>query len=624
VHDKSALIDTRVTPLSAEPAAPGELAEENGSRTGLDADHMARSMSNVLYYGDNLDILRRYIKDESVDLVYLDPPFNSNADYNVLSAERDGTRAHAQIKAFGDTWVWDREAARNLEDAVQNGGPHVASAMMAFRTFLGTSDMLAYLSMMAPRLVELRRVLNPMGSIYLHCDPTASHYLKVLMDAVFRPENFRNEIIWRRTGAHGPRRCFGPIHDTLLFYSKSSSYFFEVVRRPYMRGHVAGRYAADATGGLKFISGGNVLTGAGTTGGQSGMLWRGFDPSKKNRHWAIPGFLAKQMPPEFAKLGVLAKLESLYEAGLVEIRKGTEWPTPVRYLGDNDGSPMQDLWAYQPYTEETVQGTDVGIDADVAWMGPTDPERLGYPTQKPQGLLERIIRSSCPENGIVLDPFCGCGTAIAAAQSLKRRWIGIDITYLAINLIKNRLRDAFGARLRYRVVGEPVSVPDASELARNDPYQFQWWALGLIGARPVEEQKGADKGIDGRLYFHDSADVSDVKQVVVSVKAGQNIGVAMVRDVIGVIQRERADMGVFTTMEEPTRAMRKEAANAGFYASPAGTKHSRVQLLTVDDLLAGKKIDMPGWHEPRTFKKARRNRSGKAHNPTLPFEESSE
>ena len=373
MSERHALIDTIPTPLSLEKVGSNELVEQDGCRAGLNADHMARATGNALYYGDNLEILRRYITDESVDLVYLDPPFNSNADYNVLFAERDGTRAHAQIKAFGDTWIWDREAARNFEDAVQIGGPRVASAMMAFRTFLGTSDMLAYLSMMAPRLVELRRVLKPTGSIYLHCDPTASHYLKVLMDAVFRPENFKNEIIWRRTGAHGPRRSFGPIHDTLLFYVNGSSYFFEVVRRPYMRGHVSGRYSADATGRLKFISGGNVLTGAGKTGGESGMPWRGFDPSKKNRHWAIPGFLAERMPPEFAKLRVLAKLEELYKAGLVEVKPGTEWPTPVRYLRDQDGFPIQDLWAYQPYTEGTVHGMDDGIDADVAWMGPTGP-----------------------------------------------------------------------------------------------------------------------------------------------------------------------------------------------------------------------------------------------------------
>jgi DNA modification methylase len=401
------------------------------------------SERNALYCGENLDILRLRGPDETVDLVYLDPPFNSGQNYSLLFKARNGARSAERVPAFEDTWRWDAAAAAAFHETVETGG-RVGDALLAFRQFLGESDLLAYLSMMAPRLVELRRVLKSTGSIYLHCDPTASHYLKMLMDAIFGSENFRNEIIWRRTGAHGPRRSFGPIHDTLLFYSKSSDYFFQVVKRPYMKGHVASRYALEPeTGRYKFTSGGNVLTGASATGGESGRPWRGFDPSAKNRHWAIPGFLAEQMPAEFAALGVLAKLDALYAAGLVEIRPGAAWPTPVRYLGDEDGHPFGDIWAYQPYTEGAVHGTQEGIDADVAWMGPTDPERLGYQTQKPLGLLARIIGSSCPPNGLVLDPFCGCGTALVAAQAGARRWIGIDKNHAAIGLVKERLRDAF-------------------------------------------------------------------------------------------------------------------------------------------------------------------------------------
>ena len=224
------------------------------------------AQSGTLFYGDNLDVLQRYVADESVDLVYLDPPFNSNADYNILFGHVDGSRAAAQIKAFGDTWRWDRAAAADFDFALQHGGA-VADVLRSFQTLLGGSNMLAYLSMMAPRLLELQRALKPSGSIYLHCDPTASHYLKLLLDSIFGPENFRNEIIWRRTGAHAPRKSFGPIHDTLLFYSKSKDYFFNVVRRPYMAGHVATRYRQEPDGRLKFITGGNILTGAGTTKG---------------------------------------------------------------------------------------------------------------------------------------------------------------------------------------------------------------------------------------------------------------------------------------------------------------------------------------------------------------------
>jgi DNA modification methylase len=417
------------------------------------------SERNALYCGENLGILRLRGQDETVDLVYLDPPFNSGQNFQLLFKARNGKRSSAPVPAFEDTWRWDAGAGVAFRETIERGG-RVSEALLAFRQFLGESDLLAYLSMMAPRLVELRRVLKSTGSIYLHCDPSASHYLKILMDAVFGPENFRNEIVWRRTGAHGPRRSFGPIHDTLLFYSKTNDYFFQVVKRPYMKGHVDSRYALEPeTGRYKFTSGGNVLTGASATGGESGRPWRGFDPSAKNRHWAIPGFLAEQMPAEFAAIGVLAKLDALYAVGLIEIRPGAAWPTPVRYLSDEDGHPFGDIWAYQPYTDGSVHGTEEGIDADVAWMGPTDPERLGYQTQKPLGLLARVIDSSCPPDGLVLDPFCGCGTALVAAQVGARRWIGIDKSPVATGLVKQRLRDAFQLEPEqdYTLFGEPTT-----------------------------------------------------------------------------------------------------------------------------------------------------------------------
>ena len=564
---------------------------------------MAKNRSNALYYGDNLDVLRLHGLDESIDLVYLDPPFNSNADYNVLFAERDGTQAAAQIKAFEDTWRWDQGSALAYHEVVESGGT-VSRVMQAFRTFLGENDMLAYLSMMAPRLVELRRVLKPTGSLYLHCDSTASHYLKILLDAVFGPVNFRNEIIWRRTGAHGARRSYGPIHDTILFYSKTSDYFFRIIKGPYMRGHVERRYTKDDKGRMKFTSGGNVLTGPGATSGESGQPWQGFYPSKKNRHWAVPGFLSRQMPPEFMTLGVLKKLDVLYEKGLIEIKKDAAWPTPVRFLNEAEGHPLQDIWAYQPYTEGTVYGTNCGIDEDVSWLGPTDPERLGYQTQKPLGLLGRIIRSSCPDDGVVLDPFCGCGTTVATAQELGLKWIGIDVTNLAITLIRHRLRDTYGDDIEqtYQVIGEPVSVPDAEALAAADPYQFQWWALGLVGARPADGKKGADQGIDGRIYFHDG-DAAKTKQIVISVKAGK-LHAPYVRDLRGVLEREQAALSVLLTLNAPTKAMRTEAASAGFYASPWG-HHPRVQILTVGELLAGQTLDAPPARQTnRTYKRA--------------------
>jgi len=569
---------------------------------------ISQSGYNYLFYGDNLDVLRRYIKDRTIDLVYLDPPFKSNQAYNILYAEQNGSKAASQIKAFEDTWHWDMAAASAYQETVTKGGSKVSQAMQAFRTFLGENDMLAYLSMMAPRLLELQRVLKDSGSIYLHCDPTASHYLKMLMDAVFGAENFHNEIIWRRTGAHGAQQSFGPIHDTIFFYTKTKDYHFKVLNHPYMRGHVDSRYTKDEkTGKMKFTTGGNILTGSGATKGESGQTWRGFNPSAKDRHWAIPGYLTEQMSKDFAELGVLAKLDALYQAGLVEIKEGSEWPTPVKYLEQGEGYPLQDIWAYQPYTDETVYGTDEGIDHDVAWLGTTDPERLGYQTQKPLGILQRIIESSCPEKGTVLDPFCGCGTTILAAQELKRRWVGIDVTYLAIALIKHRLR--LTKSDSYRVIGEPTSLPDAQALAEQDEYQFQCWALGLVGARPTGQiKKGADKGIDGRLYFQLDSKTSEFRQIIFSVKSG-HVNPSQVRDLRGVVEREKAAIGVFITLEPPTAPMRSEAASAGFYEKRelGGKKYPRIQIITIEELLQGHKIDYPAAAEAVnvTFRQAK-------------------
>jgi site-specific DNA-methyltransferase (adenine-specific) len=576
-------------PGGIDPSAPSPPPEPGiGSLEPIRySTDMAKSADSLLYYGDNLDVLRRYIADESVDLIYLDPPFNSNADYNVLFAERDGARAHAQIRAFGDTWTWDKAAAASFDDAVQNGGDCVAKAMMAFRTLLGTSDMLAYLSMMAPRLVELRRVLKPTGSIYLHCDPTASHYLKLLMDATFRPENFRNEIVWMRTLSKSlMTRRLPRNHDIILAYQRSDAAIWndDAVFTPYDEERLGERTASK----YRHVD----------SDGRRYHLDNLINPNRNRPHLTYE-FLGVKRVWRWTR----ERMQAAYENGLIVQPRPGAVPRLKRYLDEQRGLPHGDVWT------------------DIPPINSQARERLGFPTQKPEALLERIILASSHPRGVVLDPFCGCGTAIAVAQRLKRRWVGIDITHLAINLVKVRLRDAFGSRVRYRVIGEPVSVPDAQDLAKNDPYQFQWWALGLVGARPAEQKRGADKGIDGRLFFHDSTEPSDVKQVIVSVKAGQNVGVAMVRELRGVVEREEASIGVLITMEEPTKPMRSEAAGAGFYVSPAKTRHPKLQILTIDDLLAGKKIDMPPWHEQRTFKKAPKRRPGKLRQPTLPFDD---
>lgn len=448
--------------------------------------------ANLLYYGDNLKVLREHLKPETVDLVYLDPPFNSNEDYNVLFAEHDGQKSAAQIKAFTDTWRWDQAAAAAYDEVVTGGGK-VSDAMRAFRMFLGTSNMMAYLAMMAPRLVELRRVLKPTGSIYLHCDPTASHYLKMLMDSVFGARNCRREIIWRSgwvSGFKSKAKNWVRNHDVLLYYVMDADDFTfnkELAYKPHA------------------------------------------DDYKR--------------------------------------RGGGENPL---------GVAIDDVW------------DDVELYSP--WIKSFSKEKLGYMTQKPRALLERIIAVSSAKGDVVLDPFCGCGTTVEAAQALGRRWIGIDITQLAVALIKHRLHVAFPHDPQPKIIGEPETIEDAETLAAEDPYQFQWWALGLVGARPNEKKKGADQGIDGRLFFRDSVD-GDLRPVILSVKAG-GVSAAHVRDLRGVLEREKADIGILISFETPTQPMKKEAASAGFYATPWG-KHPKIQLLTVRELLDGKKPDIP-------------------------------
>lgn len=510
---------------------------------------------NRLFFGDNLEVLREYVKDETVDLVYLDPPFKSNQDYNVLFAQH-GTRSAAQIKAFEDTWRWDESAARAYEETVQQGN-QVAQAMRAFRTLLGTSDLLAYLSMMAPRLIQLHRVLKPTGSIYLHCDPAASHYLKLLMDSVFGPANFMGELVWRRTAAHVTSKRWPRLHDVLLNYARDISLArFHPPRVPpdpawiereYRHEDERGRYSLDN------------LTGAGKTKGPSGQPWRGIDPAEigAGRHWRY----------------VPTKLEALDAEGRIYWPKRGRYPKLKQYLHESGGKAVGDLW------------TDISV------IGRTASERLGYQTQKPEALLERIVVASSDEGDLVLDPFCGCGTTVAVAQRLNRRWVGIDITYHAIELIQGRLLDSDGEAVAetYDVIGEPVTLDEAESLFRRDKHQFEGWALGLAGARR-NKKRGADRGIDGRLLFSERDGTT--KEVILSVKGGRT-GVSAVRDLRGVVEREEAALGVFITLRTPTQPMRTEAAAAEFFESSNGTFYPRIQILTIEELLNGKPIQYP-------------------------------
>lgn len=590
--------------------------------------------SNTLLFGDNINFLSdaEALPNESVDLVYLDPPFNSDAHYNMIFKETSEEESEAQEKAFSDTWSWDQAStdalARLMSD--QHASIESQSLMETLGRVLGRSSMFAYLVQMTIRLVHLRRVLKKTGSLYLHCDPSASHYLKLVLDCVFGIDNFQSEIIWRRTGSHNKSQRWAPIHDTILYYSGSKSFTWNNPVRPYMKGHVKDYFVQDNKGWRTNYYG-NVLTGSGIRGGESGKPWRGFNPTAKRRHWAIPGKLVEGLDEDISSLTQHQKLDRLLELGHIVIRKGETWPIYQRYIQATEGPAAPDIWAFQPYTEGTVFGSDDCIDQDVRWLSPRDQERLGYPTQKPLGLLKRIVLASSRPGDVVLDPFCGCGTTIDAVETLNReyptlpprRWIGIDITHLAINLIKYRLADRFkDIPAKYAVRGEPQDVAGARALFQQDPFQFQFWACGLVGARTLgggsikTAKKGADRGIDGQRFFVD--DTSGMKRILVQVKGGK-AGSRDIRDFRGTIEREKAAIGVFIAFEEPTKPMREEAASLAPYKSQSTRSGvPRLQIVTIEQLLSGGSPSQPsGIVLPRgmdsssdkTFAKAKQHRS---------------
>ena len=535
---------------------------------------MPEAAPNRLYFGDNLSILREHVADASVDLIYLDPPFNSNATYNVLFRERSGDESAAQITAFDDTWHWSLESERAYQDVITHGPAKAGELLAAMRAFLGQNDMMAYLTMMAQRTIELHRVLKPTGSIYLHCDPTASHYLKLLLDAVFGNRNFRNEIVWKRYGAHndvgqGSTR-FGRVHDTILLYGKSESVVWNQGFVPLDDSYIQTTYRfIEEETDRRFTT--TPLTGpGGAEKGNPVYEWNGH-----TRAWRYSRETMQQLDAE----------GRLYYSR-------TGYPRRKLFLEESRGVPVQDMW----YDINSLSGSNA--------------ERLGYPTQKPEALLERIINASSNEGDVVLDPFCGCGTAVAAAERLNRQWIGIDVTHLAISLIRHRLHDTFGGDLcPYDVIGEPEDVGSAEALARQDRYQFEWWALGLVDARPArDKRKGADSGIDGYINFFDD-NSGKPKRIVVQVKSG-HVNRGQIATLKGDMEREKAELGLFVTLEEPTRPMLQEAVAAGFYEPEhyPGQQYPRLQILTIDELLAGKPAEYPRMGLQTTFRQAPRHR----------------
>ena len=540
---------------------------------------------NHLFYGDNLQVLRDSIKDASVDLIYLDPPFNSNASYNILFKGPAGGNSAAQIEAFDDTWHWNDSAEAAYADVMRCGNAAASTMLRAMRSFLGDNDMMAYLAMMAVRLIELHRVLKPTGSLYLHCDPTASHYLKILLDAVFGAENFRNEIVWKRTSSHSSAKRWGPIHDTILFYSRGSDFCWNRTFESYSDDYVAKFYRQSDERGRYQVG---DLTGAGKRNGDSGKPWRGVKPDDRGRHWAIPISLLRRMglEDETERMSLHEKLDFLDSSGLIYWPKEDGMPRLKRYLDFQEGVAIQDFVT------------------DISPISAHAQERLGYPTQKPVALLERILSASSNPDDVVLDPFCGCGTTVHAAQKLGRQWMGIDVTHLAIGLIEKRLREAF-ADVQFATHGVPQDIEGARDLARRGQYhEFEKWALSLIAAQPGNMgKKGADKGIDGNLFYGPKSE----GRAIVSVKAGENVNVAMIRDLRGVIEREGAGVGVFLTLTPPTRPMITEAAGAGLCQLANWNSVPRIQIVTIEDAmrLRDRAVNLP--NRTASFKQTARD-----------------
>jgi len=535
---------------------------------------MPSAWKNRLYFGDNLDILKREAPDESVDLIYLDPPFNSSANYNVLFKEKSGEESAAQIRAFDDTWHWTHESSEVYHDLVTAGPGKLASLLQAMVAFLGHNDMMAYLVMMAARVVELHRVLTATGSLYLHCDPTASHYLKLVLDAVFGVDQYRNEIIWKRTNTHSDSRTWSRVADVIFFYTKGPRFTWNIPREAHSEAYLESKYRHDDGDGRLYR-----LDNMTSPNPRPNMMydWNGFPYPAKGWRYSLE---TMKNPDADGRIWYPTNPDGNYDH--------TRRPQLKRYLEEMEGGVMGTIWT------------------DIFPINSQAQERLGYPTQKPEQLLERIIRASSNEGDVVMDPFCGCGTAIAVAERLKRRWIGIDVTYLAINLVQRRLKDSFAAELSpFEILGAPKDLAGAAALKSIDPFQFEWWAVDLVDARPGKDRKkGADSGVDGYINFFD--DKSGLaKKLIVQVKAGHT-GVHHVRDLKGTMEREKAAIGALLVLEAPTSAMLKEAAASGFYEPPElPGRFPRVQIRTIAELFDGKKLDYPQYRI-ETFQKAER------------------
>jgi DNA modification methylase len=534
---------------------------------------------NKLYFGDNLDWLTK-MDAASVDLVYLDPPFNSKAAYNLLYKSPDGEAAQAQYQAFVDSWRWGLSTDAAMATVIASGSP-AAGILTALNNYMQKSDLMAYLVMMAARLIELRRVLKPSGSLFLHCDASASHYLKIIMDEVF-DGNFRNEIVWKRsTGKSLMTRRLPTNHDVILFYSgEENTWNEDQAFMPYdptnLPDKTAAKYCHIEPDGRRYQLD-NLINP---------------NPDRPNLTYE---FLGVTRVWRWTR----DRMQAAYEQGLVIQPGPGRVPRFKRYLDEQRGLPLDDVWTDIPPLNSQAQ------------------ERLHYPTQKPLALLDRIIQLASKPGDVVLDPFAGCGTAIESAQRLGRRWIGIDVTVLAIDVVERRL-NRMGLRrgLDYKVDGIPLDLDGAHRLFDSEPlhHDFQLWALTLVDGQPRDGgKKGADKGVDGLIFY--AEDARTTGQAIVSVKGGANIHAQHVLELVGAMNNHRAKLGVLITLHKPTSAMIRAAREAGSI-EVGGKLRSRVQICTVEQLLSGKKPDLPPIFDIISAASAARRGRTRIHEPT--------
>ena len=539
---------------------------------------MTEEPKNKLYYGDCLTIMRDHMKLGSVDLIYLDPPFKSNRDYNVIYKDETGRALPDQVNAFCDLWELDEQrerALRAMPVLMREAGIEdetVEFWRLWMNALRGTQpELLAYLSYMVERLLLMKGILKPTGSIYLHCDPTASHYVKVMMDAVFDHDCFQNEITWRRynrpKGSQHRAKRYGRSSDIILFYARGNDHTFnaDVIRVPLSEGEIENRFPNDDAKG-RFMSG--PLLRSCSMGDRPNLVFefQGY----------TPGPFGWRMQRD--------KLQAIYDGGDFYF---TSNGVPRRKFrpGKEPGEIVDNIWT------------------DIVALGSQDQERMGYATQKPLALLERIIAASTNPGDVVFDPFCGCATTLEAAHRLDRRWIGIDIAIHAIKRVakkrlQERLRLAEGEH--FTIEGVPRDLEAARDLWTRDKYHFQKWAVEQIDGF-VTTKRTADGGVDGRLYFampeNDARQRRPLESMAIEVKGGKNVGINVVRELRGVLDNDQALMAGLIVMEplgeRKERNFRKFMADAGDL-DVLGMKYARMQLLTVEDVLEGKRFHTPG------------------------------